>query len=315
MDWCLNSKVQSRRSHHHESKISRVSITAGLILNIQCLVSKVTPWQIKNQWGQWWQMDIYHLSASSSSIPQQQGSLGHYRWFRNQFSPFSPVLRCPLVHSAERAELFDADARIGGWGWGVCGFVLCCVLAVCVFSSPQLAELLCVYLVLGHFTSNLTMTVIAFACMCIHTHTHSHTHTCQHTHIHTHTHTCQHTHIHTHTHTCQHTHIHTHTHTHTCQHTHIHTRTYSDTCTHTHTWTHIWLKVKRNRGMVRCVTFLLHHMPICSLLCSILICHKRDPAVTLTLTLTLILSLTLCIKRFLLWHIKIVTQQKNEQIT
>ena len=30
------------------------------------------------------------------SIPQSGGSLGHHRWFRNQFSPFVPVLHCPL---------------------------------------------------------------------------------------------------------------------------------------------------------------------------------------------------------------------------
>ena len=165
---------------------------------------------------------FHHHHHHQSLSPK--GRWGTIDDFATSFLHFPPVLRCPLVHSAERAELFDADARIGGWGWGVCGFVLCCVLAVCVFSSLQLAELHCVCLVLGHFTSNLTMTVTAFARMCIHTHTHSHTHMS--------------------------THTHTHTHTHTCQHTHIHTHTYSDTCTHTHTWTHIWLKVKRNRGMV-----------------------------------------------------------------
>ena len=34
--------------------------------------------------------------SSSSSIPSLRGSLGHYRWFCNQFSPFFPVLHCPL---------------------------------------------------------------------------------------------------------------------------------------------------------------------------------------------------------------------------
>ena len=36
------------------------------------------------------------FSLSSSSIPLPQGLLGHQRWFHNQFSPFSPVLHCPL---------------------------------------------------------------------------------------------------------------------------------------------------------------------------------------------------------------------------
>ena len=35
-------------------------------------------------------------SSSSSFIPQPRGSLGHHRWFRNQFSPCFPVLHCPL---------------------------------------------------------------------------------------------------------------------------------------------------------------------------------------------------------------------------
>ena len=35
-------------------------------------------------------------SSSSSSIPKPWGMLGHYRWFCNQFSPFFPVLHCPL---------------------------------------------------------------------------------------------------------------------------------------------------------------------------------------------------------------------------
>ena len=36
------------------------------------------------------------LCTSSSSIPWPRGSLGHHRWFCNQFSPFFPVLHCPL---------------------------------------------------------------------------------------------------------------------------------------------------------------------------------------------------------------------------
>ena len=32
-----------------------------------------------------------------SSIPEPRGSLGHHRWFRNQFPPFFPVLHRPLV--------------------------------------------------------------------------------------------------------------------------------------------------------------------------------------------------------------------------
>ena len=35
-------------------------------------------------------------SSSSSSIPSLRGSLEHHRWFCNQFSPFFPVLHCPL---------------------------------------------------------------------------------------------------------------------------------------------------------------------------------------------------------------------------
>ena len=35
-------------------------------------------------------------SSSSSSIPSPRGSLGHHRWFCNQFSPFFLVLHCPL---------------------------------------------------------------------------------------------------------------------------------------------------------------------------------------------------------------------------
>ena len=32
----------------------------------------------------------------SSHLSQPRGSLGHHRWFRNQFPPFSPVLHCRL---------------------------------------------------------------------------------------------------------------------------------------------------------------------------------------------------------------------------
>ena len=35
-------------------------------------------------------------SSSSSSILEPRGSLGHHRWFRNQFPPFFSVLHCPL---------------------------------------------------------------------------------------------------------------------------------------------------------------------------------------------------------------------------
>ena len=35
-------------------------------------------------------------SSSSSSISSPRGSLGHHRWFCNQFSSFFPVLHCPL---------------------------------------------------------------------------------------------------------------------------------------------------------------------------------------------------------------------------
>ena len=40
--------------------------------------------------------DTHSSSPSSSSIPEPRGLLGHHRWFRCQFPPFSPVLHCPL---------------------------------------------------------------------------------------------------------------------------------------------------------------------------------------------------------------------------
>ena len=42
---------------------------------------------------------IYYRTSCSallSSIPLPRWSLGHHRWFCNQFPPFSPVLHCPL---------------------------------------------------------------------------------------------------------------------------------------------------------------------------------------------------------------------------
>ena len=33
--------------------------------------------------------------SSSSPIPSPRGSLGHHRWFHNQFPPFFPSLHCP----------------------------------------------------------------------------------------------------------------------------------------------------------------------------------------------------------------------------
>ena len=35
-------------------------------------------------------------SSSLSSISSPRGSLGHHRWFHNQFPPFFPVPHCPL---------------------------------------------------------------------------------------------------------------------------------------------------------------------------------------------------------------------------
>ena len=42
-------------------------------------------------------------SSRSSSIPKPRGSLGHHRWFCNQFSPFFLVLHCPLGPAALQA--------------------------------------------------------------------------------------------------------------------------------------------------------------------------------------------------------------------
>ena len=47
-----------------------------------------------------------YSSSPSSSIPYQRGSLGHHRWFCNQFSPFFPVLHCPLGLAELQACLF-----------------------------------------------------------------------------------------------------------------------------------------------------------------------------------------------------------------
>ena len=48
----------------------------------------------------WWHRHVialHHWSLLSSlSFPELQGSLGHHRWFHNQFSPVFSVLRCPL---------------------------------------------------------------------------------------------------------------------------------------------------------------------------------------------------------------------------
>ena len=45
-------------------------------------------------------------SSSSSSIPWPRGSLGHHRWFCNQFSTFFPVLHCPLGLAELQARPF-----------------------------------------------------------------------------------------------------------------------------------------------------------------------------------------------------------------
>ena len=44
-------------------------------------------------WG--WNPGHYN-SSSLSYIPSPRGSLGHHRWFCNQFPPSFPVLHCPL---------------------------------------------------------------------------------------------------------------------------------------------------------------------------------------------------------------------------
>ena len=53
--------------------------------------------------SEWWWIEWRSIilerglvSSSSSCIPYPRGSLGHHRWFRNQFSRFFPVLHCPL---------------------------------------------------------------------------------------------------------------------------------------------------------------------------------------------------------------------------
>ena len=44
----------------------------------------------------WSLFGLNRYSFISSAIPSPWGSLGHHRRFRNQFSPLSPVLNCPL---------------------------------------------------------------------------------------------------------------------------------------------------------------------------------------------------------------------------
>ena len=50
----------------------------------------------------WWSLCALYLLAcqveltSPSSILQPRGSLGHHRWFRNQFPSFFPVLHYPM---------------------------------------------------------------------------------------------------------------------------------------------------------------------------------------------------------------------------
>ena len=51
------------------------------------MVTKLHRWRDKKK---------KNSSSSSSSIPSPRGTLGHHRWFCNQFSPFFPVLHCPL---------------------------------------------------------------------------------------------------------------------------------------------------------------------------------------------------------------------------
>ena len=60
-----------------------------------------------------------HMSLSSASlVPESRGSLGHHRRFHNQFSPFLPVLHCPLglaeLHDVERdCPQADGDEPAG----------------------------------------------------------------------------------------------------------------------------------------------------------------------------------------------------------
>ena len=48
------------------------------------------------------------IISSSSSISLPRGSLGHHRWFCNQFSPFFPVFHCPLGPAELRACPFPS---------------------------------------------------------------------------------------------------------------------------------------------------------------------------------------------------------------
>ena len=43
-----------------------------------------------------WNIFFRYSSSSSSSNAPPRGSLGHHRWFHNQFPPFSPVFHCSL---------------------------------------------------------------------------------------------------------------------------------------------------------------------------------------------------------------------------
>ena len=65
------------------------------------------------------------------SIPQLWGSLGHHRWFHNQFPPFFPLLHCPLelgeLQPVQSLMLSShlylsnlSSSPFQGWkGWGV----------------------------------------------------------------------------------------------------------------------------------------------------------------------------------------------------
>ena len=60
----------------------------GLNLTYPALFSLSFFWK-KTFWSRW-------SSLSLSSIPSPPGSLGHHRWFCNQFPPFFPVFHCSL---------------------------------------------------------------------------------------------------------------------------------------------------------------------------------------------------------------------------
>ena len=54
-----------------------------------CSLMPQRPQRLGDTW-RWWRYSLILF------IPYLRGSLGHHRWFRNQFPPFPPVLHCQL---------------------------------------------------------------------------------------------------------------------------------------------------------------------------------------------------------------------------